>query len=467
MRPETTAPAAPPHLEGRSPTATGRDHRIDLVWLLRLRWGAMAGEVIAFAVAHHLLGKTLPLLPLLGLVAVQGLTNLIWAAGLRRTAQVSEWMVGSLMLLDVLILTGILGLTGGPLNPFSTLYLVHIALAAAVLRTRWTWTLVAASLASFGALFFTEEWLGSGAAAGHAHHHHGGHAPTEAAPPHDMRLHLQGMWVAFGTAALFIVYFVGRVTRALAERDAELARVRELGLRTEKLASLATLAAGAAHELATPLSTIAVVAKELERSFSTAPAAESDALADVTLIRREVARCRTILTHMAAEAGEASGEGPTRLTVAALLDAARDGLAASPAVELVLPADTGTRVLELPVRATAQALRVLLQNAQDASPEGEAVELRAEASADRVRLVVRDRGPGMDPETLSRAGEPFYTTKEPGRGMGLGLFLARSVVERLGGHLELASSATAGTTATVTLPALPATNGHMAKADAP
>src|SRR5262249_9182438 len=135
------------------------------------------------------------------------------------------------------------------------LYLVNIALAAVVLRPRWTWTLVAVSLACFGTLFAQPRWgAGTAPALGHEAH---------------FRMHLQGMWVAFGVAAIFIVYFVQRVTRALAARDAELAAAQLATARHERLAALATLAAGAAHELATPLSTIAVAAKELERQLAT------------------------------------------------------------------------------------------------------------------------------------------------------------------------------------------------------
>ena len=107
--------------------------------------------------------------------------------------------------------------------------------------------------------------------------------------------------------------------------------------------------------------------------------------------------------------------------------------------------------VQVPPDSLAQALRGLLQNGLDASgPEGR-VHLCVAKSSDRVRIIVHDEGPGMDAATLERAGEPFFTTKEPGRGMGLGLFLARSVIERLGGTLQLDSSVGAGVTAVVEL----------------
>src|SRR5262249_2640716 len=131
-------------------------------------------------------------------------------------------------------------------------------------------------------------------------------------------MHVQGMWIAFGIAAGFIVYFVSRVTR-------ELGRARAYAARAEKLGSLATLATGAAHELSTPLSTIAVVAKELERDLEQGVSAQ-EATSDARLIRQEVERCREILLQMTADAGGAAGEGFQRISVSELLEAAMSGL---------------------------------------------------------------------------------------------------------------------------------------------
>src|SRR5262249_33714904 len=191
------------------------------------------------------------------------------------------------------LLSALLYLTGGPLNPFSFLYLVQIALAAVILRARFTWALVALSLACSGVLFFAHRDLPLGETT-HAEHAAG-----------SLSIHLYGMWVAFGVAATFIVYFLMRVTRALAEREAELREVHQKTARNEKLASLATLAAGAAHELATPLSTIALAAKELERQT----AGQSGLAEDGQLIRSQGERGRGILGRVAADAGRAFGEG--------------------------------------------------------------------------------------------------------------------------------------------------------------
>jgi two-component system sensor histidine kinase RegB len=210
------------------------------------------------------------------------------------------------------------------------------------------------------------------------------------------------------------------------------------------LASLATLASGAAHELSTPLSTIAVVAKELQR----VPPAASDA----ALIRREVERCRDILQRMAADAGQSGDEAYAQVAVQVLLESAMDGLSDGERVSFEQDAASRHVAVHAQPQAMAQALRTLIKNALQASGEGAAVRVEAAMRGELCELSVHDRGAGMSADVLSRAGEPFFTTKEPGEGMGLGLFLTRVIVERGGGTLVLRSRVGEGTSAALTLP---------------
>lgn len=414
---------------------------INFSWLIKLRWGAIAGQIVTILGVARVVGVELPMTALFAVIAVELLSNIVCVAAARRRTP-PEWWCGVVMALDVVLLTALLHLTGGPFNPFSFLYLVEISLAAVILRARWTWTLVLVSLVGSGALFV---------------------GPREAlvARGDHMQLHLRGMWVAFGVAATFIVYFLMRVRRDLEAREADLVNAQRRGARQERLASLATLAAGAAHELATPLGTIALAAKELERRLGAL--ADADAVADVVaiedvqLIRAQVGRCRGILDSMAAEAGQSAGEPPRDVPLAELLRSAVDGLRAEPPIEVDLGAIDGQRLC-VPPRAVAQAVKSLLKNAQDASQPHTPVRLSASISAAEVHIEVLDRGSGMAEAILARAGEPFFTTKEPGRGMGLGLFLTRTVVEQLGGQLALTAREGGGTRALVTLPAAPGTS---------
>ena len=218
---------------------------------------------------------------------------LAWA---RRAIAFPRALCGAALTLDTLLLTGLLHATGGASNPFSVLYLVYITLAAVVLGARWTWFLAALSVGCYGLLFAAFVPL-----------EHVSHlAPG-------MQLHLQGMWVAFCVAAVLTAYFVVQMSTAIEQRDAEMSAMRDRAARSERLASLTTLAAGAAHELGTPLATIAVAARELERSIRALPAVRDAALVeDAALIRSEVDRCRAILEPPGGPGGTDARRGPGR-----------------------------------------------------------------------------------------------------------------------------------------------------------
>jgi two-component system sensor histidine kinase RegB len=406
----------------------------NLSWLLRLRWGAVAGQLVTILAVRFAMGVELPLPPLLALVGVEALSNALLYA--RPSRPVPAAALGALMALDVLLLSGLLYFTGGPNNPFGFLFLVPISMATLILPAGWTWALVLLSLACSAVLF---AW----------------NRPLELGPTHaeHMAMHLRGMWVAFGVAAAFIVYFLRRIRRALARREAELEASRNLAARQERLASLATLAAGAAHELSTPLSTIAVVAKELARGLATLqPAPPTGVADDVRLVRDEVERCRAILQRMCVDAGQVMGEAFVSVRVDELVGRALAGLDPRPEIRAALEPGVRDLALDVPPRAVEQALQGVLRNAQDASPGDRPVTFAVARVGDRVEFTVRDEGAGMTPEVLARVGEPFFTTKPAGRGMGLGVFLARTVVERLGGDVALESAHRGGTTARIAVP---------------
>jgi two-component system sensor histidine kinase RegB len=424
-------------------------NRINFGWLLRLRGWMVAGQFLAIVGARLGLGLDLPVGALLGIVAAEAALNVAGALAQRRR-EPSEWWLVAIMAYDIVSFTSLLSLTGGPSNPFSFLYLVQIALAAITVRAGWSWALTGLALLGSAVLFvIPDRWhLGlPPGMAGSAQHPH--------SMALDMELHLRGMWVAFGVAAAFIVYFLFRVRRALEDREAELGESRRATARQERLASLATLAAGAAHELATPLATIAVAVKELERGQWARDgdlATTGDALADVRLIREQVDRCRGILERMSSDAGESGGEIWSPLTIPELVRTSLLGLPDTVPVHQELAAEVLPLRVRAPQRALAQALRGLLKNAQEAARAGEPVHLRVQTSSARLIFSVEDRGPGIPAETLERLGEPFFTTKPAGVGMGLGIFLARAVAERLGGSLHIDSRIGRGTVAELALP---------------
>jgi two-component system sensor histidine kinase RegB len=263
--------------------------------------------------------------------------------------------------------------------------------------------------------------------------------------------HLMGMWVAFLIAAILITFFTGKVSDALRRREQEVLILHEQVAKNERLASLVTLAAGAAHELGTPLGTIAVIARELERYA--AKLTGSDAvLEDAKLIRAEVERCRVILERMSVQGAEPMGETARKVEVKDLLTRVLGRFSDSQRACLVVEVNEDNLAGILPEQATVQSLVALVQNALDANVDQRPVVISASRDDSHIRISIHDQGDGMSTEVLEHIAEPFFTTKEPGKGMGLGTFLVRTFAERLGGRVLFDSVSGQGTTATLQLP---------------
>lgn len=409
-----------------------------LRWLVPLRFLAAGGQAVAIELARSLLALPLPyerlwLVPLACVVSNVGLYALA-RSGAARAAR----LVVPVLVLDVALLTLLLQWSGGPDSPVSALYVIPIALAAMTGDRRATFFVAIASAACYG-LVFVRPWPA-----------HFWHAPL--APGSSIGLHALGMWGSVLVVAVVITFFMTRIVGTLTEREDEMRRLAEVAARNARLASLTTLAAGAAHELGSPLGTIAVVARELERTSQKLGPDARGLAEDAQLLRAEVERCRAILDRMRARAvDELDTDGPAidaRELEAALLS----GLEADERarVRIASRAPEGH-----PLGARFDLLEVvgpILENALAASTAPDPVDVEIDVDGRRIEITVRDRGVGMDASTLEHVGEPFFTTRPPGQGTGLGLFVVHLHLERLGGTLRFASTPGAGTTATVEWP---------------
>jgi two-component system sensor histidine kinase RegB len=408
-------------------------------WLARFRWAVAAGAAATLTVGRVALGVTFPAPAVAGLLAVQVTSNLWLEARLRRGQDAGDRMLAALVLLDIAVLTLLLLLTGGPSNPFTIGYLVYITLAAVTLNASWTWAAAAASIVGYGLLFVMPLRSLVDPHAGH----------TAAQP---VWSHQVGMGVAFFVAAILTASFVTRIRLALESRERALAEARRTAAKQDRLASLTTLAAGAAHELATPLSAIAVAARELDLA-ATAARVPAGIVEDARLIRSQVERCREILDQMSGRADRSVAHESRVLEPARVVTAMLETFTPDDRERVVLSVAESAPAVRVPLEAASRALRTLVKNAFEASSPRAPVRLAVQSQNGFVRFEVRDSGVGMTADTLQRAGEPFFTTKPTGAGFGLGLFLVRTFADRWGGALAISSEPGAGTVATLTLPA--------------
>jgi len=356
------------------------------------------------------------------------------------------------LLLDMSVLTGLFYATGGYTNPFVWMYLLPLTVAAVSLPWRQTWLVAGLAVGSYTALMFWYQPLPmipmdmsgmdmSSMAVDYMHMMHMSHKSG-------FSVHLLGMWAGFVVSAGVIAFFVERIGRNLREYDLLAAEAREKMLESERMLALGALAAGAAHELGTPLATMAVLTSELVREH----AQDAELAAQLALLRQQVERCKVIISSIASSAGETRAEDGGRVALDVFLQQTvlrwqdtRPAVVLSWQVSGVAPAP-----MVVADRTLGQALVNLINNAADASPQR--VEVTGGWSRDVLQLQIRDYGAGLSQDAAPKIGTPFFTTKEQSGGLGLGIYLARSIIERLGGSLNLQNHPQGGVSTEIRLP---------------
>jgi two-component system sensor histidine kinase RegB len=416
-------------LDLSAPPAESRLKR--LFWLRNV---SIAGQAAAVLVAQAVFAVELPLALLAASIGALALINVATAMRLGRTAEVSDQEVFLELCADVALLTASLYFTGGATNPFVSLYLLPLTIAATVLPARYTWAMAGMTATAYSMLMFWYEPLGQD----HARH------------SNEFGLHVLGMWFNFIVSAMLIAIFVARMATSIRARDRLLSAARERTLRDEQLVTLGTFAAGAAHELATPLSTIAVLVRELERDSG----GNQHLRSDLGMLRRQVEQCKRILTDLVGRTGSTRAEGARLRSLDALLEeAVARWKLLRPEARLSVSYSGRGEIPRIVVEETVtQALVNLLNNAADASPLD--IELECAWSAGSVTLEIRDRGQGVTAEAMHLAGRTAFSDKQ-GRGLGLGLLLANATIERIGGSVTLANRDGGGGCTQVMLPIAP------------
>ena len=418
---------------------TGHSH---LRRLVLLRAIAVVAQCAALALAYRILAMKLEWLPMLTTIAALAGLNLLTWWRLRADYPVSNPELFAQLCADVLALSVLLYYGGGSTNPFISLFLLPLVIAAAALPRSYTWAMAGITTGCYTLLMkFYVPLPSDNAHEGHMQH---------AAPQGDaFNMHVIGMWLGFVISAVVVAYFVVKMAQAVRDRDETLARVREETLRNERIVALGTQAAGAAHELGTPLSTLSVIIGELKRDNAVLP----EWRGNLAILDDQVRLCKRILGKLLANAQDT-------VTQTSLLQPLEQFLSTTldewqllrPAVHYRYQASGAKPAPQLHIDQTLRAaLLNLLNNAADASPDE--IDIHAHWDEHRFTLEINDHGQGLTPEAAARAGSAFFTTKEEGR--GLGLFLANATVERLGGKVRLFNREGGGATTEVILPLQP------------
>jgi two-component system sensor histidine kinase RegB len=374
------------------------------------------------------------------------------------------------LLVDVAALGLLLYFAGGSANPFVSLFLVPITIAATALPARHAWFMAGATTLAYTFLMFWNLPLpppqGEMAELDTLLARASGVAPEHAGHASGFALHVLGMWLNFVVSAVVVALFLTRMAAALKVREKELATAREAALRNEQILALGTLAAGAAHKLGTPLATMAVVLREAELTHGGNPELQED----LALLRTQVNECKKILSQTLASAGQARDDASAQLPLDAYLERLlEEWQLIRPRVTIQATLD-GTRPAPSVAtdRTLEQALLNLLDNAADASPEG--LEFLAQWDQSQLTINILDRGPGIDRDVAARIGEAFFSTKQSSAesprgtngtsgGLGIGFFLSNATLERFGGRVELTPREAGGTCTRVTLPLSALGNG--------
>lgn len=421
--------------------------------LIALRGIAVLAQCATLALAHYFLEMELPWLPLLACVATLAAINLFSWMRLRADYPVSNMELFAQLCVDVAALSVLLYYAGGSTNPFISLYLLPLVIAASTLPQRYTWVMALLTAICYTVLMkYYQPLPGIHTASadgemtavmsglGHDHMHMMQAEPQDAA----FNMHVIGMWMGFVISAVVVAYFVEKMASAVRKRDEKLARIREETLRNERIVALGMQAASAAHEMGTPLSTLSVVIGELQHETGALPEWREN----LALLDGQVRNCKRILDKLLLNAQDATPQTPQSLEqfVVQTLD---EWQLLRPAVHHRYHSSGTQPAPQLRIDPSLRAaLLNLLNNAADVSPEQ--IDIHVRWDKEQFIFEIQDYGHGLTPEAAANAGSAFFTTKEEGR--GLGLFLANATVERMGGKVRLFNREGGGATTEVVLP---------------
>lgn len=430
--------------------------RENLNWLYILRNLMLFAVVILLFIAVHGLGITLPMNQLWLAIFAMSILNLYTWLRLRTPEPVTEHEIFSQICMDVVALAYLLYLTGGASNPIIWVFLLPLIVTAIMLPQAYAWNMVIITSSVYTILIAYNVPLP--ALAPHMDHHDMMNLTPEMSLQMQLledrrhfNLHVFGMWFGFVFSAGLVAFFVVALAKTLKERERSLSEARESALRDERVVSLGTLAASAAHDMGTPLATIAILAHEMTEDFPDHRYPELHQ--KMVIMQKQVDRCKQALSVMSASAGEMRAESGKVMLVTEYVDEVLNQWRthkAATKLKLNIQPYLSSPAHIIAERTVTHSIINILNNAAEATQNDLGIELQVDWNAETLNLRIRDYGPGLPPELLDFAGQqPVKSNKQ---GMGVGLFLTYTTIKRLGGTITFENLDSGGACVSISLP---------------
>lgn len=431
--------------------------RENLKWLYILRNMMLFTVMLTVFVVVNMMGVALPENQIwLGIFAISILNLYTWLR-LRTKEEVTEHEIFSQICMDVLVLAYMLYLTGGASNPIIWVFLLPLIVTAIMLPQAYAWNMVIITSSIYTMLITYNVPL----PAIEPHMSHADMMGMSAEMMEQMHLiadrryfnlHVFGMWFGFVFSAGLVAFFVVALAKTLKERERNLADARESALRDDRVVSLGTLAASAAHDMGTPLGTIAILAHEMVDEL---PVEEfSEVRQKLQILQQQIDRCKQALSVMSASAGEMRAESGKVMLVSEYIDEVLNQWRThkpSTKLKLFVTTDVNMQAEIIAERTVTHAIINILNNAAEATTPEEGIEFHANWGQSLLLIKVRDYGPGLPPSFIDFAGhQPVKSNK----GMGVGLFLTYTTIKRLGGKIEFNNLPEGGACVEISLPLL-------------
>ncbi len=439
--------------------------RGNLHWLYILRNLMILGESLLIFIASYFLDINLPQEQLYLIIFSIFAVNLYTWMRLQTDEPVTELEIFSQISIDVLAMAALIYLTGGASNPIIWVFLLPLIITAIMLPQSYAWNMVILTCCTYTVLIrfyiplpdIEPHIVSAPMLSEHSAIHDPTTNPDLKHYLHNMRdrnyynLHIFGMWFGFVFSSGLVAFFVVELSKSIKEQERRLADARENALRNDRVVSMGTLAASAAHDMGTPLGTMAIISHEMELEY---PETEHpDLHSKIKIMNQQIDRCKSALSVLSASAGEMRAESGEAMPLITYIDGVFNQWRthdSSTKLNLKINPSFDINAQILADRTFTHAIINILNNAAKVTQKDKGIEFNADWDDDRLKLNIRDYGPGFPEEVLKRVGsEPIPGSKQ---GLGVGLFLTSTTVHRLGGEIIFSNLDTGGANVYIQIP---------------